>query len=81
MQRNGTSKIVAFNKRKEEKCWSNGSGNCCIEKTKKQDYFSNCSSESCIEKKKEVKCWKCLRVFSLKWHLQFDPFEMVDAFL
>ena len=34
-----------------------------------------------FKRKKEVKCWKCLRVFSLKWHLQVGPFEMVDAFL
>ena len=45
---NGIGKIVAFKKRKEEKSLSNGSGNCCIEKTKEQNYFSNCSIESCI---------------------------------
>ena len=47
---NGTGKIVVFKKRKEEKSLSNGSGNCCIEKTKEQNYFSNCSIESCIKK-------------------------------
>ena len=78
---NGTGKIVAFKKRKEEKSLSNGSGNCCIEKTKEQNYFIICSIESFVEKKKEVKCGKCLRVFSLKWHLQFDLFEMANAFL